>query len=87
FVEARYERFMLSELEEIKVEQLISTGRVTALRDNEPVLIFNFSSTYKHDAGLFCRAAESLKKDGKIDEEKLKDSDYEKNSCPKCGRR
>lgn len=87
FEEARYERFVIAELEEIKVEQLISTGRITALREKESVLLFNFSSTYKHDVGIFCRAAESVKKDGKIDEEKMKDSDYEKNSCPKCGRR
>ncbi|PKM63358.1 MAG: hypothetical protein CVU97_00005, partial [Firmicutes bacterium HGW-Firmicutes-21] len=87
FAEARYECFPIAELEEAQAEQLISTGRVTALRDKEPVLIFCFSSTYKHDAGVFCRAFSDLKKDGKIDENKLKDSDYDNNSCPKCGRR
>lgn len=87
FEEARYETFSISELEEVKAEQLISTGIVTALSGKEPVFLFGFSSTYKHDAGIFCRVLESLKKEGKIDESKLKDSDYENNSCPKCGRR
>ena len=87
FEEARFERYMLSELEEAQTEQLISTGRVTATANKEPVLLFCFSSTYKHDAGVFCRAFADLKKEGKIDESKLKESDYGENSCPKCGRR
>lgn len=87
FEESRYERFLITELEEVIVEQLISTGRVTATRNKESVLLFNFSSTYKREAGLFCRVFSELKKEGKIDESKLKDADYENNCCPKCGRR
>jgi ATP-binding cassette subfamily B protein len=87
FEEARYEEFNLAELEDIKVEQLISTGSVTAMCKNEPVLLFYFSSTYKHDAGIFCRVAGDLKKDGKVDEEKIKETNCEDNTCPKCGRR
>lgn len=87
FRESRFEQFMISELEEAQVEQLISTGRVSAVSDQEPVFLFFFSSTYKHDAGVFCRIVNELKKEGIIDEDKFKDLDYESNSCPKCGRR
>ncbi len=87
FEESRFESFRIEELEEVKAEQLISTGMVTALRNKEPVLLFCFSGTYKRDAGIFCRAIEDLKKEGRIDEDRLKDTDFENNSCPKCGRR
>ncbi|HOJ48848.1 MAG TPA: ABC transporter ATP-binding protein [Bacillota bacterium] len=87
FEAARFEQFNLAELEDIKVEQLISTGRVTATSGKEPVLLFYFSSTYKHDAGIFCQVANELKKDGKVDEKKIKELNVEDNTCPKCGRR
>lgn len=87
FEAARYDAYNLAELDEIQVEQFISTGSVTAKCENEPVLLFYFSSTYKHDAGIFCRVASDLKKEGKIDEEKIKETNCEDNTCPKCGRR
>lgn len=87
FKVSRFERFELSEIDEPKAEQLISTGRVVAAIDNEDKLLFNFSSACKHGAAVFCRAVGDLKKDKKLDFAAYEDENYEKHVCPKCGRR
>lgn len=81
----------ISEITHPEVELLISTGRVvySALRDGEeqPEELFSFSSTYSHDATVFCRAVEDLRESGKVDPETLKKEDASWKVCPKCGRR
>ena len=87
FKVSRFERFSLSDVEEPKAEQLISTGRVVARVNGEDKLLFNFSSACKHGAAVFCRAVADLKKNGELKEAEYADEDYEKHVCPKCGKR
>lgn len=87
FSVSRFVTYPVSALEEPTAEQLISTGRVVAVINGEPTLLFNFSSACKHEAGVFCRAAEDIKKNGRLEEADYTDEDYEKHVCPKCGRR
>lgn len=68
-------------------EQLISTGRVVATVCGEEKLLFNFSSTYKHSASVFCRAVNDIKKNGRFDYDEFVKEDYENTVCPKCHRR
>lgn len=87
FKVSRFEIYPLSDIEDPKAEQLISTGRVVASVNGEPKLLFNFSSACKHGAAVFCRAAVDLKKNGELKEAEYADEDYEKHVCPKCGKR
>ena len=87
FSVTRFETILLSDIGEPKAEQLISTGRITAESNGEERLIYNFSSTYKHSASVFCRAVSDLKKKGTLDEAIYAEEDYKKHSCPKCHRR
>lgn len=87
FKVSRFEVFDLSDVDEPKAEQLISTGRVVSDISGEAKLLFNFSSACKHGAAVFCRAVSELKKDGKLDLSTYEDENYEKHVCPKCGRR
>lgn len=84
---SRFEVYSLSDIEEPKAEQLISTGRVVAEVNGEPELLFNFSSACKHGAAVFCRAVGELKKKSELNEAEYADEAYEKHVCPKCGRR
>ncbi len=83
----RYEEFMLDDFDEPKAEQLISTGRFVVNAGGESKELFRFSSTYKHSAGLLCRAIGDLKKNGSLNEKEYEDESFEKHCCPKCGRR
>lgn len=77
----------LEDLNDPKAEQLISTGRVVATVGGEEKLLFNFTSTYKHGASVFCRAVNDIKKNGKFDYDEFVREDYENNVCPKCHKR
>ncbi len=87
FSVTRFEVIPISEIGDPTAEQLISTGRVTAEFGGESRLIYNFSSTFKHSASVFCRAVADLKKNGDLDESVYSDEDYKKHACPKCARR
>lgn len=82
----RFESFSISDLENVKNEQLISTGRVVANINNEDVLLFNHTSSYKHSASVFCRAVNELKRNGALDETLYRSEGYEHHVCPKCGK-
>ncbi len=87
FKVSRFETFNLSEMGKTKAEQLISTGRVVSVINNEPTLLFNFTSTFKHSASVLCRALGDLRKKGKLNEIEYIGENYEKHVCPKCGKR
>jgi len=80
-------RFDLQDIELPKVELLISTGRAVATYGGEETELFAFSSTYSHDATVFCRAIEELRELGFITERLLGEESAEYKICPKCGRR
>lgn len=84
---ANYDEYDLSKLKDPKVELFISSGRLICDYDGETTEIVAFSFTCKHDINVLCRAIEDLKKDGKIDESKLRDEDQDSHFCPKCHRR
>ncbi len=87
FCVSSFEIFEIDLLGEPKAEQLISTGRVVASYDGDATLIFNFTSTYKHAAAVFCRAVNDIKKKGALDFDEYSGEDYKKHTCPKCHRR
>lgn len=87
FKVSRFESLEIEKIGEPKAEQLISTGRVVCEVGGEERLLFNFTSACKHGASVFCRAVADLKKNGELKESDYVDEDYEKHTCPKCGRR
>ncbi len=82
-----FRRFLLSDLQEIKTEALISTARVTAVINGDVTSLFDVSSACKHDANVICACVEEIKKDGKIDEKKHETENGKEKFCPKCGMR
>lgn len=86
FAVLTYDAFTLSELDDFKVEEQISSARFTAkMCDGSYVLITNLSNTYKQDFNSLAKYLGQLKKDGKItpdaDGSRLHDNIF----CPKCG--
>lgn len=79
--------FDVNEVRSPKVELMISTGRAVAEIDGEIAELFGFSSTYNHDATVFCRAIEELQQNGFLSERLLKEESAEYKICSKCGRR
>ena len=87
FVPALFSGYPLSTLEDPAPEQLISTGRAVAVSEGESVTLFGFSSTYVHDATVFCNAIKEYKQTGRIDPRTLEGESFDQKTCPKCGRR
>ena len=81
---ARYE---LSRMEKPTPEVTLSVGRAVCKLEGEDYPLFGFSSTYKHDATVLCRAIEELQEQGFLSENLLKEEGAEHKICPKCGRR
>ena len=77
----------LSECGEIKVELFISGGRAVCEYKGEPTELVRFTFACRHDINVMCDIANQLKKDGKFDEEKLKNENEDSHFCPKCHRR
>ncbi|MDD4124795.1 MAG: ABC transporter ATP-binding protein [Eubacteriales bacterium] len=82
-----YSEYIIADFENYAVELFISGGRAVCEKDGKAVEIMRFTSSCKHDANVLCDAANQLKKDGKVDEEKLKGENEEAHFCPKCHRR
>lgn len=80
-------RFDLPRVVDPKVELMLSTGRAVCKLEGEDYPLFGFSSTYKHDASVFCRAVTELQENGYISARLLKEESEEYKICPKCGRR
>lgn len=87
FAEISYEYYPLSDLSFFTVEELLSSGRLTAKSEEKGgyILLSTFTNTYKLQATLFAKYAEKIKegKEVELDEDDEKSSRF----CPKCGMR
>ena len=79
--------YAVADMEEPKVEMLISTARVTAEFGGDVMPLFDVSSACKHEANILCDCIKEIKKDGHIDEKKHSDKKGKETHCPKCGMR
>ena len=82
-----YREFLLEKCEDVRVELFISGGRAVCEYEGETAEIARFTFACRHDVNILCDIANQLKKDGKIDEEKLKHENEDEHFCPKCHRR
>ena len=80
-------RVDIRRIKDPKAELMISTGRGVCKLEDEDFALFGFSSTYKHDATVLCRAIEELQTQGFISHALLKEEGEDYKICPKCGRR
>lgn len=87
FRDSSFRTFDIDKIEETAVELFISGGHVVCKYNDEFTELFSFTNTCKHDANVFCQALESVKKEGKLDENKLKSETEEEHFCPKCHER
>ncbi|MBQ3080879.1 MAG: ABC transporter ATP-binding protein [Clostridia bacterium] len=79
--------YKVESLDRFRMEAMVSGGQLTCTEGGEPLRLFNYSGTCKHDVRLLKDALQGLKKDGRVDEEKIKKEVKELPYCPKCGRR
>ncbi|MBO4500638.1 MAG: ABC transporter ATP-binding protein [Clostridia bacterium] len=79
-----FREFELAKCGEIKVELFISGGRAVCEYEGEATEVIRFSFTCRHDINVLCDIANQFKKDGKFDEEKLKNENEDSHFCPKC---
>ncbi len=82
-----YGEYDVSKLENTHVELFVSSGRLISDHDGEPTELTAFTFTCKHDVNVLCKAIEDVKKDGRLDEAKLRDENQDSHFCPKCHRR
>jgi len=88
FAELSYDSIPLEEIEEFKMEELLSSARITAKKtDGSYELIANLSNTYKNDAHQGVKFLNQLKKDGKLEIPKDASKSQADLFCPKCGNR
>ena len=66
----RFEKFALADISEIKVELLIASARIIAVKDGTEIQVYNTSGTYRHDANVLCECVKELKEKGEIDYDK-----------------
>jgi len=85
-----YWEYRLSDFEEVKLEELISSSRLVAkTTDGTHVFLTAMTNFCKGNAGLFCKYLTRIKK-GEVtspDFEIDKEDDPKENACPKCGMR
>ena len=90
WVETDYREYELSEIEDVKLEELISSSRLTAkTKEGDAIFLCAMTNFCKGNAGLFCKYLSRIKK-GDItnpDFEIDKEDDPKENACPKCGMR
>ena len=90
WIENDYREYKLSAIEEVRLEELISSSRLVAkTTDGEAVFLCAMTNFCKANAGLFCKYLSRIKK-GEIksaDFEIDKEDDPKENACPKCGMR
>lgn len=87
WVENAFEEFPLKEMDSIRTEELLSTGRLTAIRkeSKEPLYLTGFTNFCKDSMFLFAKYAQKVAK-GEFTEVDSKD-DPSSKICPKCGMR
>lgn len=85
FLEISYDCFSLTEISDIKIEELISTCRLVAKdKDNAFVLLTYLSNSSKDDLHQFIKYLGQLKEKGIIEAD---ENEKDKKFCPKCGNR
>ena len=88
FLALSWDVFSLEEIAEFKMEELLSSGRITAkLEDGGYELIANLSGTYKNDGYTIVKYLNQLKKDKKITPPEDSGKSRGDQFCPKCGNR
>mgnify|MGYP000878738289 CR=1 FL=1 len=80
------EELALKDIDDIKVENLISTGTLTATISGEDRIVCCFTNTHLRKFTIFVKLVKKLKKGEELTEEDFKD-DRAEQFCPKCGRR
>ena len=87
FTELSYECHMLADLDDFSVEELLSSGRLTAKSEKSGgrILLAVFTNTSKQQMNLFCKYIKKAKegKPFELDHEDSKEALF----CPKCGAR
>lgn len=90
WVETDYREYKLSDIEDIRVEELISSSRLTTkTTEGEAVFLAAMTNFCKGNAGLFCKYFSRIKR-GEIASSDFtidKEDDPKENACPKCGMR
>lgn len=90
WIEKDYREYNLSDLEDVRLEELISSSRLTAkTAEGDAVFLTAMTNFCKGNAGLFCKYLSRIKK-GEItspDFEIDKEDDPKETCCPKCGMR
>ena len=87
FEQSYYVSYPIEDVEKLESEEMISSGLVSLVIEGESVLGFNYSKTFSHEVHILKSAFNELKKEGKVDEKKLKLDAGEEPYCPHCGRR
>lgn len=81
-----YDTYSYDQMSDLKIENMISTGVLTATVGDNDELICRFSNTKAKEFGHFLKIVKRL-----MDEEEVKESDLEvadfNPQCPKCGLR
>ncbi len=75
--------YPIKDIEKLKTEQYVSTGRLIAVENDEDIGLVKFSISFLSDFDNLCKVFDGLKKN---DLEPLKHIDTKKeHTCPKCG--
>ena len=90
WVETSFSEYKISDIEDLRVEELMSSSRLTTkTKDGEAVFISAMTNFCKGNAGLFCKYFSRIKR-GEITSPDFtidKEDDPKENACPKCGMR
>ncbi len=85
-----FREYKLSEIEFVRVEELISSSRLTAKKtDGDSIFLSAFTNFCKGNANLFCKYFSRIKK-GDITSSRFEidpEDDPSQTCCPKCGMR
>ena len=76
----------LKKTEELKAENLVTSGLVSAKVQGSEEILCRFTSSRTRDVAAFVRIAEKLKKNEDLTTAELS-GEREESTCPKCGRR
>lgn len=88
FKEISYDCFILADISDLKIEELISTCRLVAKdKDGVFMLITYLTNTYKDDTHLFIKYINQIKEKGQIELGEDEKNNKKDKFCPTCGNR
>lgn len=82
--ERSFQSYPLQQIIKLVIDNLASTGMLTAVTEDEDIAICCFTNSNSRKVGMFVRLFEKLKEGSQLDEEDFKD-DKSVSYCPKCG--